>query len=51
MKIISIKHIEEFTGTTEEAIARAKEINEEFQPAYGTQVEDDGETIWDSEDE
>lgn len=49
--ISSIKHTEEFSGTLQEAIARANEINEEYQPAYGVQIEDaDGAVLWDSEE-
>lgn len=51
-QIRSIKHSEEFTGTLDMAIARAADINAEYQPAYGVQVEDaGGETQWDSEEE
>lgn len=51
-KIESIKHTEAFVGTLDEAIARAQEIDAEFQPAYGVQVieEASGDTVWDSEE-
>ena len=51
-QIRSIKYSEKFTGTLDMAIDRANEINAEYQPAYGVQVEDeDGLAVWDSEDE
>ena len=49
-KITSIKHTEDLDGSLDDAIARAQEINEEYQPAFGVQVELDGETVWDSEE-
>lgn len=50
-KITSITHKETCNGTLDEAIERAKEVNAEFQPAYGVQVEDEsGNTVWDSEE-
>lgn len=49
-RITSIKHSESFEGDLSDAIARAREIDEEYQPAFGVQVEDvDGVTVWDSE--
>lgn len=49
--IRSVKINEEFEGTLADAIARATEINDEYQPAYGVQIDtESGETIWDSED-
>lgn len=49
--ITSIKHKEQIDGTESDAIARAREINEEYQPACGVQVEDEnGNTVWDSEE-
>lgn len=50
-QIKSVKHNEEFTGELADAIARAIEINAEYQPSFGVQVEDEsGDTIWDSEE-
>jgi hypothetical protein len=49
--IKSIKHNETHTGSLQAAIERAGAILGEYRPAYGVQVEDeDGETVWDSED-
>ncbi len=51
MKIYSIKCEEFFHGELEDAISRAKKIDEEYQPAYGVQIEDEsGNILWDSED-
>lgn len=50
-QITSIKHSETFDGDLSAAIARAKEIDAEYGPAFGTQVELDNETVWDSEDQ
>ncbi len=48
-KIESIKITESLSGTIEGAIARAKEIDAEYQPAWGVQVyDDDGLCLWDS---
>ncbi len=50
-KITSIKRTEEFTGELSGAIERAKEIDAEYQPAWGVQIEDaTGDNVWDSED-
>lgn len=50
--ITSVKHSEEFTGTIDAAIERAIEIYNEYQPAYGVQIENESEeTQWDSEDQ
>lgn len=50
-QIKSVKINEEFTGELADAIARAIEINAEYQPSFGVQVEsEDGETLWDSEE-
>jgi len=52
LKITSIKCTEEFTGPMADAIERAQEIDAEYRPAYGVQIEDeDGNTVWDSEGE
>lgn len=48
--ITSAKTSEDFSGTFDEAVARAKAINDEYQPAFGVQIEEDGETVWDTED-
>lgn len=49
--IKSIKTAAETRETLDAAIERAREIEAEYQPAFGVQVEDaDGETVWDSED-
>lgn len=49
--IKSIKTAAETRESLDAAIARAREIDVEYQPAFGVQVEDgDGETVWDSED-
>ena len=48
--ITSIKFSETMEGTKEQAIAQAIAMNEEYQPAFGTQVEVDGETVYDTED-
>jgi hypothetical protein len=49
--IRSVKHTETFRGALRQAIERAQAINEEYQPAFGVQVEtEDGATQWDSED-
>lgn len=48
-QIVSCKTRDSFTGDLEDAIAKAKEIAEEYQPAYGIRVDLDGETVWDSE--
>lgn len=48
--ILSVKARETFAGTHHQAIARAKAMDAELQPAFGTEVEDeDGITIWSSE--
>lgn len=48
--IWSVKAQETFTGTGEEAIARAQALDAALQPAFGTEVEDeDGITVWSSE--
>lgn len=44
-RFISTKGIREFTGTADEAIAAAKAMEAELQPAYGVTVELDGETV------
>lgn len=50
--ISSIKQTEKFNGTLDEAIDRAIALDEEYQPAFGVQVEDDDETIlFSTEDE
>ena len=52
LTITSIKRVEEWTGPMDGAIKRAKQIDAEYQPAYGVQIEDeDGSIIWDSEDD
>ncbi len=49
LKITSIKRVEEWTGPMDGAIERAKQIDAEYQPAYGVQIEDeDGHTLWSS---
>ena len=49
-QIKSVKIKQGFEGTLDEAIDRAIEINDEYQPSFGVQVEDEsGETLWDSE--
>lgn len=49
-QITSVKHWEKFDGTLEDAITRARQINDEYQPAWGTQIEtDDGQIVWDSD--
>jgi len=49
--IKSVKRTEAFLGELEDAIVRAKEINSEYSPAFGVQVENSsGETVWDSEE-
>ena len=51
MKITSIKYNEDFDGTLEEAIVRATEINDEYQPAFGVSIEDaNGYTLWTSDE-
>jgi len=47
--ITSIKGTMHHTGTLCEAIEIAQAHDNEYQPAYGTQVEFDGETVWDSD--
>jgi hypothetical protein len=45
-KLISVKGTRTFEGTAEQAIAAAKAMDEELQPAYGVSVEDDnGDTV------
>ena len=49
--IRSVKINEEFAGELDAAIVRAVEINDEYQPSYGVQIENEsGETLWDSEE-
>lgn len=49
--IKSVKHSETFVGTRIDAIVRAREIDAEYSPAFGVQVENSsGETVWDSEE-
>ena len=48
--ITNIKTSETITGTIDEAIARAEAMNNEYQPAFGTQIEEDGKTVYDTED-
>lgn len=49
--IKSVKRTEAFLGELEDAIVRAKEINSEYSPAFGVQIENSsGETVWDSEE-
>lgn len=51
MTIKSIKVSESFVGDLDEAIERAREIEEEYRPAWGVQVVDDaGNIIFDTED-
>lgn len=50
--IKSVKIKEQFEGELEAAIVRAMEINDEYQPSFGVQVEsEEGETLWDSEED
>ena len=51
LAITSCKYSEEHEGTLEEAIARAKELDEEYQPAWGTQVVDQNGFVHFSTDE
>lgn len=49
--IKSIKTAPETRETLDAAIDRAREINDEYQPSFGVQIEDAaGETVWDSEE-
>lgn len=49
--IKSVKHSETFAGTRNDAIVRAREIDAEYSPAFGVQIENSsGETVWDSEE-
>lgn len=41
----SAKHTETLTGTLAQAIERAREIDAEYQSAFGVTVERDGETL------
>jgi hypothetical protein len=47
--ITSIKKTVGFVGTLAAAIHKAKAYNGALAPAYGTQVEADGETVYDTE--
>lgn len=49
--ISSVKVTETFAGTLAAAIQRARDIDAEYDPAFGVQVTLDGETLWDSEAE
>jgi hypothetical protein len=50
--IISVKKDEIFVGSLDEAVKRARAIGEEYDPAYGVQIEsENGIQIWDSEEE
>ena len=50
LTIRSVKRTEEFTGPMYEAIQRAVQIESEYRPAFGVQIEDeDGAILWDSE--
>ena len=44
-RITSVKGSKTVSGTAEEAIAAAVEMEREMQPAYGVTVELDGETV------
>ena len=48
-KIISIKNTTELTGSLDAAIKAARTHDRLMQPSYGTQVECDGETVFDTE--
>ena len=47
-KIISIKNTTELTGSLDAAIKAARTNDRLMSPAYGTQVELDGETVYDT---
>jgi hypothetical protein len=47
--ITSTKRTTQIRGTLADAIHRAKAENGALQPAYGTDVECDGETVWSTE--
>ena len=50
-QIVSVKGSERFIGSAFGAVCRAQEYDAEMQPAWGTQIELNGETVWDSEEE
>ena len=50
-EIHSIKHSVHFSGELDAAIELAIAIDEEYQPAFGVQVESNGDTVYDTEDE
>jgi ABC-type cobalt transport system substrate-binding protein len=51
-EIKSVKVNEQFSGSLDDAIARAKEIRDEYAPAFGVQVETaSGEEVYDSEEQ
>ena len=50
-RIESIKTKEQFSGSLEDAIVRANEIRDEYDPAFGVQVENEsGDCVYDTED-
>jgi hypothetical protein len=51
-RIISCKNTTRFDGDLNDAITRARELNAELQPAYGTSIDtgDGTETLWSSEE-
>jgi hypothetical protein len=50
-RIISCKNTTRYNGDLDGAIAKARELNAELQPAYGTSIDtgDGTSTLWDSE--
>ena len=48
-QIESVKIRVEYTGTLKEAIAKARAIDAEYQPTFGTQVTLGTDVLWDSE--
>jgi hypothetical protein len=50
-RIMSCKNTTRYNGDLDGAIAKARELNAELQPAYGTSIDtgDGTSTLWDSE--